>query len=93
MSPHPFADRVAVVQSWPGGHDPFMQTYPKTPEVITATEASQLLAVSSRTVRRLIAGNELPAIRRLPGRGGDWLLYRRDVEEYVNQLRVVSRAS
>jgi len=90
---HPFADDVGVVHVWPEGHDPFMQTYSQLPEVITANEAAQLLAVSSRTVRRLIADSEIPAIRRLPGRAGDWLLYRTDVETFVNHLRVADRAS
>jgi excisionase family DNA binding protein len=60
------------------------------PAVITATEASLILDCSSRTVRRMIANNELPAIRQLPGKAGDWLLYRHDVEAHRHRLQPVA---
>jgi excisionase family DNA binding protein len=49
-------------------------------EFVTTTEAGQLLRLSAKSVRRLIAQDHLPAVRiPTPNGKGEWRIDKRDV--------------
>lgn len=53
------------------------------PEILTTTEAAQLLSCSARTVQRMIDAGELTLVRQLPGPNGAFIISRAEVERVL----------
>lgn len=58
-------------------------------DLLTSTEAGQLLGCSGRTVIRM-AGEKLPVAHRLPGPNGAILFHRDDVERLVAERQAAA---
>lgn len=60
---------------------------PKDTDLVTASEAARILKLSARTVIRHITSGELPAVQKLPGDRGAWLLDIDDVTKFAERRR------
>jgi excisionase family DNA binding protein len=59
-----------------------MATDVQAPQLLTVREVADRLKLSEKSVRRRIAGGELPAVR-LGGRGTQLRVDERELDEYV----------
>jgi excisionase family DNA binding protein len=57
----------------------------KTPELLSAAQAAEILGCSIRTVHRRILSGDLPIAYQLPGETGAFVLRRDDVDRAVEQ--------
>lgn len=55
-------------------------------DLLTSTEASEVLAVNRRTIQRLANAGTLPIAKKSPGRTGAFLFTRADVERLRDEL-------
>jgi excisionase family DNA binding protein len=53
-------------------------------DIITAEEAGDILSCTAATIRNMILRNELPIVRKTPGRTGAYLIDRAEVEKLLD---------
>jgi predicted DNA-binding transcriptional regulator AlpA len=52
-------------------------------DLLTSTEAGQIIGKSARTVQRMAESGELPVAQKLPGPNGAYLFRRTEIEALV----------
>lgn len=65
-----------------------LSTEQTTEELLTSTQAGQILGKSGRTVVRMIEAGQLPVAGKLPGPNGAFLIRLGDVEALARRLAV-----
>lgn len=65
----------------------------RTEELVTTSEAAEILNKHVRTVHRLVAEGTLTPATKVPGKTGAYLFRRSDVEKCANAARRAKRAA